>query len=176
MLALDDAEVEDVETRRNLKNEAMSLTHLLTHFPKNKYCSACQRARLRRRPIGTGAAHVKAVGFGDIITTDHIIASREESEGILGEKTALTIYDMATHFTACYPLRTKTADDAYRSFQHFRGPNDEFRYGYSDNSGEIWKAIDMLGFPQGTSSPGIHETNSHIERRSETILGGTRTL
>ncbi len=118
----------------------------------------------------------KPVGFGDIITTDRMIAPREESEGILGEKTALIIYERTPHFTACYPLKTKNADDAYRALQHFRGPNGYFHYVYSDNSGEIWKAVDTLGFPQGTSSPGIHETNSHIERRNETSLGGTRTV
>ena len=81
----------------------------------------------------------KPVGFGDIITTDRMIAPREESEGILGEKTALIIYEMTPHFTACYPLKTKTGDDAYRSFQPFRGPNDY--YVYSDYSGEIWKSM-----------------------------------
>ena len=174
----DVAVVEDDDTRRNLKLEALSLEHLLTHFPKNKYCSACQRARLRRRPIGVvrqdkGEA---AVEFGDVITCDHIIASKDEAEGLLTDKTAMTIYDMGTHFTGCYPLKTKGADDAYRALQHFRGPRGTFHYVYSDNSGEIWKAVDMLGFPQGTSTPGIHETNSHIERRNETILGGTRTV
>ena len=174
----DVAVVEDDDARHNLKLEALSLEHLLTHFPKNKYCSACQRARLRRRPIGVvrqdkGEA---AVEFGDVITCDHIIASKDEAEGLLTDKTAMTIYDMGTHFTGCYPLKTKGADDAYRALQHFRGPRGTFHYVYSDNSGEIWKAVDMLGFPQGTSTPGIHETNSHIERRNETILGGTRTV
>ena len=92
------------------------------------------------------------------------------------DKTALTIYDLGTHFTGCYPLKTKNADDARRALQHFRGPRAYFQYVYSDNSGEIWKAVDELGFQQGTSTPGVHETNSHIERRNETILGGTRTV
>jgi phosphoribosylcarboxyaminoimidazole (NCAIR) mutase len=38
------------------------------------------------------------------------------------------------------------------------------------------KALDDLGVPHGTSTPGIHETNAHIERRNRTILGGTRTV
>ncbi len=118
----------------------------------------------------------RADKFGDIITCDHIVASRDDAEGLLSDKTAMTIYDMASHFTACYPLKSKRADDAYRALQHYRGPNGYVHYVYSDNSGEIWKAVDMLGFPKGTSSPGIHETNSHIERRNETILGGTRTV
>ncbi len=92
---------DDVDTRSNLKLEALSVEHLFTHYPNNKYCSACQRARLRRRPIGVRSEKVdKAEKLGDIITCDHIIASRDEAEGLLSDKTTLTIYDMATQFTA----------------------------------------------------------------------------
>ncbi len=168
----------DDDKRRNLQLGALTVEKLLSHFPKNKYCAACQRARLRRRPIGTARQDKgdKAVEFGDVITCDHIIASKDEAEGLISDTTALTIYDLGTHFTGCYPLKTKTSDDARRALQHFRGPRAYFRYVYSDNSGEIWKAVDELGFLQGTSTPGVHETNAHIERRNETILGGTRTV
>jgi hypothetical protein len=36
----------------------LSIEHLFTHFPKHPDCPACQRARLRRRPVGrTGTPH-----------------------------------------------------------------------------------------------------------------------
>jgi hypothetical protein len=40
----------------------------------------------------------------------------------------------------------------------------------------LGKAVKDLGFPHATATPGVHETNSQIERRNETSLGGTRTL
>ena len=36
-----DAGEEDENTIRNLRQEAKSLRHLLTHKPANKYCDAC---------------------------------------------------------------------------------------------------------------------------------------
>ena len=35
--------------RRNLRIEARSLTHLLTHLPKNPYCDACTRGKMRNK-------------------------------------------------------------------------------------------------------------------------------
>ena len=32
--------------KRDLKAEALSVEHMLTHLPKNSYCSVCQRAKL----------------------------------------------------------------------------------------------------------------------------------
>ncbi len=105
-----DVAEETDDIRRDLKKEAMSAEHLLTHFPKNEYSSACQRARLRRRPIGTRSEKVeRAETFGDIIICDHIVASRDEAEGLLSDKTAMAVYDMATHFTACYPPSNRRA-------------------------------------------------------------------
>jgi hypothetical protein len=60
--------------------------------------------------------------------------------------------------------------------QDFRGPKAYFDYVYTDNSPELSKALRDLGFPHGKSTPGIHQTNSHIERRNQTILGGTQTI
>ena len=35
---------------RDLKAEAVSVTHLMTHTPKNPYCAACQRSKVQRKP------------------------------------------------------------------------------------------------------------------------------
>ena len=104
------------------------------------------------------------------------MANSEEAEGILGERTALSVYDLGTAVTDCYALRDKTADEAYTALQDFRGPRAQFDYVYTDNSPELAKALSDLGFPHGKSTLGIHETNAHIERRNQTILGGTRTV
>ena len=152
--------------------EAKSLKHLLTHFPKNPYCTACQRAKIRRKRAESHVFEKRPTSFGEIVTADHIIANSEEAEGILGERTALCVYDIGSKMTDCYALKNKSADEAYRSLQDFRGPRGYFHYVYTDKSEELIKAVDDLGFPRGKSTPGIHETNAHIERRNETVLGG----
>ena len=34
---------------RDLKSEALGLAHLMTHLPKNRWCTACQRAKMQRK-------------------------------------------------------------------------------------------------------------------------------
>jgi hypothetical protein len=131
---------------------------------------------MRRKRAVSHSVEPAPTRFGEIITADHILANSEEAEGILGERTALSIYDLGTAVTDCYALRDKTADEAYAALQDFRGPRAQFDYVYTDNSPELAKALADLGFPHGKSTPGIHETNAHIERRNQTILGGTRTI
>ena len=38
------------EDVRDLKVEALSIGHLMTHNPKNPYCSSCQRAKMQAKP------------------------------------------------------------------------------------------------------------------------------
>ena len=53
----DDSEGELVEAEwddrgmceRDLREEAVSMEHLMCHHPKNWFCKACQRSRLRRK-------------------------------------------------------------------------------------------------------------------------------
>jgi hypothetical protein len=112
---------------------------------------------------------------------DHIIPQRDkdpDGHPVIQEwsgRTALVIYDLATRFTGCYPLKSKAADEAYNAIQHFRG-KCYLQFVHTDNSGELIKAVGDLGFPHSTSTPGVHETNAVVERRNETILGGARTL
>ena len=57
----------------------------------------------------------------------------------------------------------------------FRG-RSYLQFVYTDGAKELDSALSTFGFPHGTSTPDVHETNAHIERRNQTILGGTRTL
>jgi hypothetical protein len=41
-----DAEEDGSARRRDLKEEAKSVRHLMTHLPKNPYCKARQRAKM----------------------------------------------------------------------------------------------------------------------------------
>ena len=35
---------------RDLKAEAESIMHIMTHTPKNPHCAACQRSKVQRKP------------------------------------------------------------------------------------------------------------------------------
>jgi hypothetical protein len=99
--------------RRDLKSEALSVAHLMTHKPKNRWCIACQKAKMQyrghRNKGGVLDADIKK--FGDSITADHLIAQNELSRGITGDRDALVIKDRATGWIACYPVLDKSADE-----------------------------------------------------------------
>ena len=133
----------------SLRDQAISLKHLLTHFPKNPYCPACNWARLRRTPTGIkhrGWRAAKAKKFGDVITCDHVIPYEADREDVDDRRTAFVIYDIGTKFIACYPLKDKTAESAEIAIRHFLGPQAVALL-YSDGSGEIDAAARSLGVP-----------------------------
>jgi hypothetical protein len=72
----------------DLKEEAVSLTHLLTHHPKNKWCQYCMRAKMPRVHcrVKDGAGGPPATVFGDSVTADHVVLNDEESQGLGGMK------------------------------------------------------------------------------------------
>lgn len=118
----------------------------------------------------------KAEKFGDVITCDHVIPDfTDRGEDRLDKRTAFVIYDIGTKFIACYPLRDKTAEQAEIAMAHFLGPQ-AIGLLYSDGSGEIDAAARNLSVPHDDSPPRVHERNAIIERRNESIIGGTRTL
>ena len=87
----EESEEEEIKGRgeAELRREALTARHLLTHLPKNPFCSACQRAKAQRR----GARRVKVRNlrkapekFGDETTADHWIAKNEVSRGYGGRE------------------------------------------------------------------------------------------
>ena len=73
-------------------------------------------------------------------------AHSERLAGFTGDIDLLVIYDRGVEWIEGYPLRSKGADDAYNSFQDFRG-NTYLDLVYVDNSRELRKSIKQLGFP-----------------------------
>ena len=107
---------------RDLRADALSTKHLLTHHPKNRYCKACARCKMLRTPCKHGASSnygAKPEKFGDICTCDHIIACDELSKGINGEQEALVLVGIATGWMFGYPVKTKSAKDVIASVIEF---------------------------------------------------------
>ena len=111
---------------RDLRREALSINHLMTHVPKNPYCEACRVAKRQFRPhLRGGAQRVRRdppERFGDEVTADHIIVRAAHSQGIHGEQTCLVIADRATGYWDAFPLVDKTAASALWGINEFMGP------------------------------------------------------
>ena len=90
----DDEDVtSDERGYRDLKAEAKSRKHLMTHEPKNPHCAACQQAKMQAKPTPDrskrpgGDPNPEAKVFGNCITADHSIAHAERDQGLEGEAT-----------------------------------------------------------------------------------------
>jgi hypothetical protein len=163
------ADEEPAPEGRDLKAEALSLAHLMTHMPKNPHCEACQRAKITTKPARRlhREAGARPKEFGELITADHMVL-RAPDAGALGELAALVIFDRGTGWIGCYPVPDKTADSAFGALSHFAGPMDQAQasatHFYSDNAPELGSAAEQLGWLHSTSTPGRPATNGVAER------------
>ena len=92
---------------------------------------------------------------------------------ITEDRDALTIKDIWSGLKHCYPAKDKTHQETIRHMKHFIGDRPVRRV-YSDNSGEIGKALKKLKLMPENSQLGRHETNAIIERENSNMLGGIR--
>ena len=140
-----DQELQRLPTKgEKLKAEAISLSHLLTHTPKNPYCETCQRAKMQAKAAPNRKAKNKTKNsspdegeeippkkFGDAITGDHFIAHDELDSAITGEKAALVLRCRSTDWISCYPTSGKGADEAETAMIDFQGSRDVIASFYS---------------------------------------------
>ena len=161
----------------NLKKEAKSAAHLMTHLPKNPFCDVCQRAKMYKPPsYQTDGWHsVEAKAFGDHITADHIIVYRDRDTVIEESRLALVLKDVATSFTYAYPSALRSEDECIAALQHFVSSSDEVGVFYSDQAKELISAAKFLGWRHEQSKAYIHQSNAIAERAVRATTEGTRS-
>ena len=166
---------EETKARRDLKAEAISLRHLLTHLPKNPHCVSCQQAKMRQRYSHKSAFKREIGQFGEIITCDHVVSPAMRMQGLGGEKTGLSFLHLFTGMIAIYPAIRQDKDETLLALRHFAGRRKIHNI-YSDNALALVKAADHLGVDHHASLPGEPKNNSIIERTNQIIVGGTTAL
>ena len=175
-LADDDVPLVD-DGKRDLKTEAVSLEHVMTHTPYNVHCPSCVRAKMLRRPARRVVHDPAAMPnkFGDLVNADHIIAHSDEAMGLTGERDALVVVDRYSEYVDCFPLMTKTADDAHGALLDFFGRNRP-KYMWTHSSPELIRAIKDMNVPHGKATPSRHQNNGYCERTVRKVIEGARTL
>ena len=81
--------------KRDLKAEALSVERMLTHLPKNPYCSVCRRAKLenvKTKKHGGVEAHAY-VAFGQHVTADTIVLCGLLDRGVGNMNNAIVFFD-----------------------------------------------------------------------------------
>ena len=176
VLPEDDKEVSS--TNEMLKQEALSLHHLLTHSPKNPFCEACLAGKLRqkaaRRKLASNEKSLQVSRFGEGVRMDHVVL-RESTEGIDGDRGALVLQDIFSGYVGFYPAKDRTVDECIRALRHFVG-TIEVIFIQSDNAREFLALARELNVAHSSSTPYRHQSNAHIERQIGVILQLTRVL
>eukprot|EP00971_Amphidinium_carterae_P233962 4642635-Amphidinium_carterae.1 len=153
--------------RGHLQKEAQSITHQLTHLPKNPFCHTCARGKAtnKRSPHTSGSElYKKAKHFGDVVTVDHAIAMSPADYGVNGEMAMIVILDVYTRWLQCYPVESKEAEEVCDALRDFSGPYLKIKVMYSDNAPELVKAAYERSWVHECSIPGISKNNGLVER------------
>ena len=169
-----DIVVYDESKADELKREARSVEHQLTHTPKNPYCDVCARAKMYRQQARRREPDCREVpsNFGDLLHVDHVIVGRRKfNHGLSGERCALYVMDRATGVTDAPPLKSKTAKATETALRFFAPDGKSL---FSDNAPEIVKAAEQLGWVHATSTPHRPQANSVTERNIRIMVEGTR--
>ena len=169
-------ESEERTPGRNLREEAMSMNHLLTHKPFNIHCDACNLGKMRKAKKFLGSYHEsrQPTGWLDLVTADHLVAQNGGTEGITGDFDALVVKDLYSKIKVLLLVRDKTAEQAIRALRYLFGNNPVGRF-YSGNAPELELACTILGIVHERSRAGAPQNNSIVERANLDILEGIRT-
>eukprot|EP00439_Symbiodinium_sp_Y106_P074569 s3106_g14.t1 len=112
---------------RDLRAEAKSIRHLMTHLPKNPYCDACQRAKTENvKSFRQDSPRDKGFEkFGEHVTVDTMVLHGLGNRGNNGETDAVVFYDLATGWLEAVPVKGRTNSDTLRAFQQMFGQLDD---------------------------------------------------
>ena len=96
----------DEITIRNLRQEAKSLRHLLTHKPANKYCDACILGNAWHKEVFyvSYERSRQPTRWLELGTADHLVAQSGSMEGITGDCDATIIKDLLSKVKALFPF------------------------------------------------------------------------
>ena len=158
---------EGYRTEAQLRAEAKTLQHMMTHLPKNPFCTHCQRAkmenvRLHRR--GGADAH-ECTKFGDIVTVDTMVLHGLKDRGVNGETDAVVFYDLATKYIDVLPVFSRSVPNTVEAFHKFMGPEPKIGLLYSDQAREFLAATRRMAWVHHMSTPGMPKTNGIIENK-----------
>ncbi|CAE6962770.1 unnamed protein product [Symbiodinium sp. CCMP2592] len=182
----------DEPRARDLREEAKSIHHLMTHLPKNPYCDACQRAKMENvKSFRQDSPRDKGFEkFGEHVTIDTMVLHGLGNRGNNGETDAVVFYDLATEWLESVPVKGRTNADTLRAFQQVFGDLHDvnsfsmdverrcapsaIREIYCDKAREFISTCKRVGISVKHSTPGMPRTNAIAESKVKLVLHGAR--
>ena len=160
------------------RREDLGKHSVYTHFPEDRNCEICQRTKITRATCRrrNGGAVLRAENFGDLITADHKVLSKN-CESRNNHRYAVVVQDLATQWIPVVSVsKQKTSQETQRSLQKFLEPDRKPKVIYTDNSLEFGKACEDLSWNHCTSTPHRSETNEIAERAVRRVKEGTSAV
>ena len=99
-----------------LKDDANTLTRLLTHRYRNTFSELCVKAKMRHFRSKFGASQREVKTFGDLITFDLVEAAGDAENN---DKYVMIIRDIYTGIIMGYPIGRKNAVDGDQQHKAF---------------------------------------------------------
>ena len=168
--------------RERLVEEATSLRHQLTHYPKNRYCEVCRRAKLtakvhRSRKADEDPEETPPLHYGHWLKADHIILGHDNTKGSEGEQACLVDLDEYSGVFGAFSQTSRLTDQNIAALQKFGGTRAHGKalcVVKSDAAPELTEAVEFLGWLPDPGVPNDPFHNSQLERAIRTIKEGTR--
>ena len=143
-----------------LKDDANTLTHLLTHRYRNPLCEPCVKAKMRLFRSKFGAFQPEVKTFGDLITFDLVEAAGDAENN---DKYVMSIRDIYTGIIMGYPIGRKNTVAVINSIKHYAGRR-KIQQVFSDDAPEFISACSELKTPHDLSLPGKKQNNSRTNQ------------
>ena len=112
--------------------------------------------------------------FGDCVTMDHMDAEGPSRSG-RGHTALLNVLDLATGYTAAYPVRSKDVDTTLLCLRNFVGDKQVKKF-YCDGAPVLSAAAKEMKIPCNKSKASRPQTNGVIERCNQEISKGAKTV
>ena len=131
---------------------AKSPEHQLTHFPKNRYCDICRRAKMTSRAHRYHHGEVDPdetppLDIGHKLRAGHIVLNDELTKGSEGEQACLICFDEFSGCFGAYPQTRRAIQSNVACLRHFGGTRSHGKalcQVKSDCASELTDAVSYL--------------------------------
>ena len=164
--------MEAPSVRDKLQAESNTLKHALTHFPKNRYCEVCPRAKMaaryhRKRDLEVDPEEAPPLHYGHQLRADHIILGEDLPKGSEGERACLVCYDGYSGALQAFPQTYRTTDANISALQKFGGTRAHGKAlcnVKTDSATELAEAVKYLRWLPDPGIPNDDYHNAKLER------------